>query len=145
MQKKLLVTLISSVLSSSVWALTPVIPPEQLTNSSNSNVLDDVIVTATRSEITTAEAPGSVTVITRKDIEKKGGENIVDLIRGTAGISLRGIGTGGRKAITLRGMESKHTLVLIDGKRIPGSNDSLGPIQTINTTGWQQTISNVSR
>ena len=125
MQKKILVTIISSVLSSSTWALTPVPPPENL--NENNNVLDDVIVTATRSEITTAEAPGSVTVITRKNIEKKGGENIVDLIHGTAGINLRGIGTGGRKAITLRGMESKHTLVLVDGKRIPSSNDSLGP------------------
>ena len=125
MQKKLLVTLISSTLSSFAWALTPVPPPEL--PDKNDNVLDDVIVSATRSEINTAEAPGSVTVVSRKEIEKKGGQNIVDLIRGTTGVNLRGIGTGGRKAISLRGMESKHTLVLIDGKRIPSSNDSLGP------------------
>ena len=89
--------------------------------------IDDVIVTATRSEIDTQDAPGSVTVINRKEIEQKGSDGIVDLIRGTTGISLRGIGTGGRKSISLRGMEGKHTLILVDGKRIPSSNDSLGP------------------
>ncbi|WP_299879087.1 TonB-dependent siderophore receptor [uncultured Cocleimonas sp.] len=91
------------------------------------DVLDEVIVTATRSEIDTTEAPGSVTVISRKEIEEKGGENVLDLIRGTTGVSLQGIGSGGRKTISLRGMESKHTLILVDGKRIPGTNDTIGP------------------
>ncbi len=90
-------------------------------------VLDDVIVTATRTEISSQDAPGSVTYISRKDIEKKGGENLLDILRGTQGVSLRGIGSGGRKAISLRGMGSKHTLILVDGKRIPASNDVIGP------------------
>jgi len=89
--------------------------------------LDEVIVTATRSEISTADAPGSVTVISRQDIERKSSNNIVDLIRATPGISIRGIGSGGRKSINIRGMESKHTLILIDGKRVPSSNDVIGP------------------
>ncbi len=91
------------------------------------DILDEVIFTATRSEIDTAEAPGSVTVINRKEIEQKGGESVLDLIRGTAGISMQGIGSGGRKTLSLRGLESRHTLILVDGKRIPGSNDTLGP------------------
>ena len=89
--------------------------------------LDDVIVTATRSEISTADAPGSVTVISRQDIEQKNSDNIVDLVRATPGVSIRGIGSGGRKSINIRGMESKHTLILIDGKRVPSSNDVIGP------------------
>ena len=112
MKKTLLASLI-------ITAITPVL--------ATADNLDDVIVTATRSEIDTKDAPGSVTVINRKQIEQKGGESIVDLIRGTAGINLRGIGTGGRKSISLRGMEGRHTLVLVDGKRIPSTNDSFGP------------------
>ena len=96
-------------------------------SSAEEVVLDAVFVTATLSEIDPAEAPGSVTVIDRQQIEQNGGENILDLIRGTAGISLQGIGSGGRKTLSLRGLESKHTLILVDGKRIPGSNDALGP------------------
>lgn len=116
MQKKLLAVVISSIVSTS-WAA----------SSDNSETLGEIIVTATRTEISTQEAPGSVTVINRKEIEKKGGENILDIIRGTPGINLQGIGSGGRKALSLRGMESKHTLILVDGKRIPGSNDVIGP------------------
>lgn len=112
MQKVLFISLLS-VATTAVFA--------------ENDVLNEVIVTATRSEIDTAEAPGSVTVISRKEIEQKGGENVLDLIRGTTGISLQGIGSGGRKTLSLRGLESKHTLILVDGKRIPGSNDTIGP------------------
>ena len=124
MQKKILAILISSAMGSA-WGLSPVPPKDS--NTLIDNVLSDIIVTATRSEINTAEAPGSVTVISRKEIEKKSGESVLDLIRGTTGITLQGVGTGGRKAISLRGMNSKHTLILVDGKRIPSSNDSIGP------------------
>lgn len=89
--------------------------------------LDDVIVTATRSEINTAEAPASVTIINRKEIEQKGASNVLDIIRGSVGVNLQGVGTGGRKGISLRGMSSKHTLILVDGRRIPATNDAIGP------------------
>ena len=117
MKKTLLATLIITTIS----------PVFAASNNQEEDQIDDVIVTATRSEIDTKDAPGSVTVINRKEIEQKGSDGIVDLIRGTTGISLQGIGTGGRKSISLRGMEGKHTLILIDGKRIPSSNDSIGP------------------
>ncbi|MEE9350999.1 MAG: TonB-dependent receptor [Thiotrichaceae bacterium] len=116
MKKKLLAIVISSVVSGALAESTEA-----------ADVLDEIFVTATRYEINTAEAPGSVTVINHEEIERKGGENIRDIIRGTAGVSLQGIGSGGRKALSLRGMESKHTLVLVDGKRIPASNDAIGP------------------
>ncbi len=89
--------------------------------------LDDVVVTATRSQVTMNDAPGSVTVINRKEIEQKGSSNLLDIIRATPGVTIRGVGSGGRKAINLRGLESKHILILIDGKRVPSSNDIIGP------------------
>ena len=117
MQKKLLTALILSAMGTT-WAESP---------ATDIDALDDVIVTATRSIINTSEAPGSVTVINREEIEKTGGDNLLDIIRGTPGISLQGIGTGGRKTLSFRGLESKHTLILVDGKRVPGSNDAIGP------------------
>ncbi len=91
------------------------------------DTLDEVVVTSTRSETTAREAPGAVTVINRRQIEEKGGGDVLDAIRGTPGVSLIGVGSGGRKTLSLRGLESKHTLILIDGKRLPASNDVLGP------------------
>ncbi len=89
--------------------------------------LERITVTASRSELTSKEAPSSVTVITQEDILQKGSDNILDAIRGTPGVSIQGVGTAGRKAISLRGMQSKHTLMLVDGKRISSTNDSFGP------------------
>ncbi|UJS24196.1 TonB-dependent receptor plug domain-containing protein [Thiothrix winogradskyi] len=91
------------------------------------DTLDDITVTATRTESKVKQAPSSVTVMTRKDIAQKGGENVLETLRGTPGISLQGVGSGGRKTISLRGLESKHTLLLVDGKRLPASNDVIGP------------------
>lgn len=113
MHKKLLVILIATSCSN-LWADAP-------------DTLSDITVTATRSEIMAKQAPGSVSVITRQEIAQKGGENVLETLRGTPGVSLQGIGSGGRKAISLRGMESKHTLLLLDGKRLPASNDVIGP------------------
>ena len=96
-------------------------------SANDTEKLDDIVVTATRSEISTADAPGSVTVISKEEIAQKGGNNILDIIRSTPGLNIRGIGSGGRKSVNIRGMESKHTLILIDGKRIPSSNDVIGP------------------
>lgn len=113
MQQNLLTLLIAAV-SLNAWAEAP-------------DELNDITVTATRSELKTKQAPSSTTLITRQVIAQKGAENVLDAIRGTPGVSLQGIGSGGRKAISLRGMESKHTLLLLDGKRLPASNDVIGP------------------
>lgn len=113
MKRKLQTILIAS-LCTSAWA-------------EDIRVMEPVTVTATRSEISLEDAPGSITIITQDEIKRKGGESVIDVLRGTTGISMQGIGTGGRRSISLRGMESKHTLILIDGKRVPGSNDVIGP------------------
>lgn len=112
-QKKLLVLVIATVCTS--------------VSAEEADTLADITVTATRNEIMLREAPGSVSIITRQDIAQKGAENVFDAIRDAPGVSLQGIGTGGRKTISLRGMESRHTLMLVDGKRIPASNDVIGP------------------
>lgn len=113
MQPKLLTILIAAVCTHA-WAEQP-------------DALDEITVTATRNEIKVKQAPGSVTILTRQDITQKGGENVLEILRDTPGISLQGVGSGGRKTLSLRGMDSKHTLLLVDGKRIPASNDVIGP------------------
>ena len=128
MQKKLLVILISSAFGlNATWADSADNADELNNPQKAPDDLGDIIVTATRSEIDIEDAPGSVTVINHEEIKQKGGNNILDIVRGTPGISLQGIGSGGRKALSLRGMESKHTLILVNGKRLPASNDVIGP------------------
>ncbi len=84
---------------------------------------DDIIVTATRSAIPLNEAIVPVTVITRQDIEQSLASDLAELLRFEAGVEIgRNGGPGQSTSVFLRGTESNHTLVLIDGVRInPGT------------------------
>ena len=82
-------------------------------------VTTPVIVTATRTAQTADETLAAVTVITRDDIERQQATSVVDLLRGTPGLSLNSNGGLGKAtAIFLRGTESDHVLVLIDGVKV---------------------------
>jgi vitamin B12 transporter len=84
---------------------------------------ETIIVTATRTEIPLKDAIVPVTVITREDIELSLATDLSELLRFEAGIDIgRNGGPGQSTSIFLRGSESNHTLVLIDGVRInPGT------------------------
>ncbi|HET6552899.1 MAG TPA: TonB-dependent receptor plug domain-containing protein [Dyella sp.] len=81
--------------------------------------LSSVVVTATRTAITTDEALSSVSVITRADIERLQPTSVRDLLVGLPGVSfVQAGGQGQLSSLFLRGTNSTHTLVLIDGVRI---------------------------
>jgi len=84
---------------------------------------DIIIVTATRTEIPLSDATVPVTVITREDIELSLATDLAELLRFEAGIDIgRNGGPGQSTSIFMRGTESNHTLVLIDGVRMnPGT------------------------
>ena len=88
-----------------------------------STVGDTIIVTATRTEIPLHDAIVPVTVITREDIELSLATDLAELLRFQAGIDLgRHGGPGQATSVFLRGTDSNHTLVLLDGVRInPGT------------------------
>lgn len=88
--------------------------------------LGDVVVSATLSEHDTRTAPASVTVVTREEIEARDPVDLLDAVRGEPGITLTGRSVGGRKTMALRGLEGRHVLNLIDGRRISASDDVVG-------------------
>ena len=84
---------------------------------------DPIVVTATRSAHTVDESLASVTVITREDIQRRQPQDIVDLLRTQAGIDItRSGGPGGDISLFMRGTNSNHTLILIDGVRVASLN-----------------------
>jgi outer membrane receptor for ferrienterochelin and colicins len=87
---------------------------------------DQVVVTATRRPILEIEAPAAMTVVTRREIEQRGADNVLDAIRGETGVSLQGRAIGGRQVISLRGLDSRHTLFLVDGRRVSASDSVIG-------------------
>jgi vitamin B12 transporter len=84
---------------------------------------ETIIVTATRTEIPLSDAIVPVTVITREDIELSLASDLAELLRFQAGIDIgRNGGPGQATSIFMRGSESNHTLVLVDGVRMnPGT------------------------
>lgn len=84
---------------------------------------DNIIVTATRSERLLEDVIVPVTVINREQIELAAAADVAELLRFEAGLDIgRNGGPGQATSVFLRGTESNHTLVLIDGVRInPGT------------------------
>ena len=81
--------------------------------------LDQMVVTATRTEKKIIDVPASVEVVTAKDIEKSGAVYVDDALKKMTGIYVsRTSGIANSKPqITMRGVKSaSHVLVLVDGQ-----------------------------
>ena len=78
--------------------------------------IETLTVTGTRLPISLTRLPGSVSVLTESDIKASGALQLTDLIRGLPGVSLSQSGSpGGLTELRVRGGETNHLLVLIDG------------------------------
>ncbi len=77
---------------------------------------DNVVLSATRTELPTSEVGSSVTVLTESEIRQSGRANVAQLLREVVGTDVvRQGGPGGVTSIFLRGTNSQHTKVLLDG------------------------------
>nr|WP_231118245.1 TonB-dependent vitamin B12 receptor [Lysobacter silvisoli] len=94
--------------------------------------LDQVVVTATRTAQTQDATLASVTVIDREDIERLQPGNLPDLLRGTLGLSIVNNGGPGKStSLFLRGTESDHVLVLVDGIKLGSATSGGASLQDI--------------
>ncbi|HEX5756430.1 MAG TPA: TonB-dependent receptor [Arenimonas sp.] len=95
-------------------------------HADDAKTLDTITVTAHRIAISIDEALASVTVLTREDIEASQAPDLVDLLGRQAGIDIsRNGGPGQASTVFLRGSNSNHTLVLIDGLRVNSAGQGL--------------------
>lgn len=79
--------------------------------------LEPTVVTATSTVRQLNDAPASVTVITHDELTLRPVQDLEDALRGTPGLQFTGIGMT-RRGVSIRGMGSEHTLVLVNGQRI---------------------------
>lgn len=92
--------------------------------------LNPVVVTATRMPETAEQTLASVTVIERDEIERRQSRTMTEVLRGLPGVAISQSGGPGQPtSVFLRGTESDHTLVLIDGVKVGSA--------TLGTTPWQ--------
>jgi len=82
--------------------------------------LDEVVVTATKTELTQKENPRSVEVITKEDIQNTGA--IRDALRTATNIDIVSVNHGGGENISIRGGDTDGVLILVNGRRVAGEN-----------------------
>lgn len=78
-----------------------------------------IAITATRVATPVNQLAAEVTVIDRLTIERNEGRTLVELLAQQAGLQFAGNGGLGKTAsLFIRGLESRHTLLLVDGIRV---------------------------
>ncbi|NWL75964.1 TonB-dependent vitamin B12 receptor [Pseudomonas taiwanensis] len=81
--------------------------------------LDEQVVTATRSERPVRASLAASTVIDREEIERSQARSVPELLQKVPGVTLSNNGGPGKNTtVFLRGSESDHVLVLIDGIKV---------------------------
>ena len=99
--------------------------------------VDKVEVTGSNIKRVDSETPSPIQIITREDIQKSGSNSVAELLRdipSVAGGSLNDFNAGngfarGTQSVSLRGLGSVATLVLINGRRVeaaPVADPNLG-------------------
>lgn len=90
-----------------------------LAETGDSHELGQVTVTASGHAQQLEDAPASISVITREQIEQRYYQDATDALRDIPGVIITGGGPGDRgNDIVIRGMPSQYTLILVDGKPV---------------------------
>lgn len=112
-----------------------------MTVQAEKQILDTITVTATGIPTEVQNFGGSVTVLTEADIQRLQQPTVADLLRTVPGVDVtRSGGVGKSTSVFIRGAESDHTLVLIDGVEV---NDPADPAGRFDFSTLQ--VSNIER
>src|SRR5690348_12274613 len=86
-----------------------------------------IVITASRAPESEAQAPASVTIIDKDEIERLDEPLVASLLRLTPSAAVTSIGPAGSLTeVRIRGAEANHTLLFVDGIKIndPASGDA---------------------
>jgi outer membrane receptor for ferrienterochelin and colicins len=97
--------------------------------------MDRIVVTASGFEQKIVEAPASISVVDAEELAKRPYMNLLDALRDMEGIdvALEAPDKNGAGTVSMRGMPSEYTLVLIDGRR----QSNVGSLYPNNFGGGQ--------
>ncbi len=80
--------------------------------------IDDVVVTASRTEQKLADSPVATELISREDLAQSGAEDVAQYLQKHPGIHIVPSTFGTR--IQMQGLDSKYIVVLVDGEKVVG-------------------------
>lgn len=86
--------------------------------AAEATTLDQIVVTASGFEQVIREAPASISIVTREELESKSFHGLAEALVDVEGIDVGdAVDKTGAPSISIRGMPSDYTLILIDGRR----------------------------
>ena len=102
-------------------------------SAQDSSSIDELIVSATKSELSADQVVAPVVVIDQLDIELSGVNGIAELLSSVAGINISTNGGPGQlTSIFVQGSNSNQVLILVDGIAINDSATGIASIQNIH-------------
>lgn len=92
-------------------------------NEASTETDEQMVVTATRTETSLKQAPASMSVITAEDIENNPGITLADIVADSTSVESDFDSTrAGRQMISIRGMDSDYTLIMVNGRRLSSAS-----------------------
>ncbi len=76
---------------------------------------ETMIVTASGYAQALRDAPASITIISKEQLQKKPVRDLADAVKGVEGVSV--VGSANKQDISIRGLPGEYTLILVDGRR----------------------------
>jgi len=83
--------------------------------NSAATTLSEIVVSASGFEQSVQDAPASITVVPREELAKRAYPDVTEALKDIPGVVITGGGSG--SDISIRGMSSSYTMILIDGVR----------------------------
>lgn len=119
----------------------------QDTNGNSEKILDEIVVTATRTENKVSNVPLPVQIISASDIQRSGSEKLIDVLQmqtglviatNPLGVSLQGYPNPFGTGIQMQGMDPGYTLIMIDGEPLSGRNGGVLNLDRIAVNNIQR-------
>lgn len=113
-------SIIAISLSTALGETSTVTNPTTASKSPETEVLPEVVVTATRTPKSINQTASSVSVISQEKIQSQQYRTITEALRSVPGLQIAQSGTPTQStSFLIRGTESRHNRILIDGRPLP--------------------------
>ncbi|WP_445375011.1 ligand-gated channel protein [Photorhabdus tasmaniensis] len=129
-KRKIALGVIAAISSGSVFAA----------SSSNDTI---VVTTASGFQQKIEDAPASISVVSREQLETKAYRDVTDALKDVPGVVVTGGGSS--SDISIRGMASKYTMMLVDGKRVDTRNTRPNSDGSGIEQGWLPPLAAIER
>ncbi|MDE1478057.1 ligand-gated channel protein [Xenorhabdus bovienii] len=102
-----------------------------------------VVTTAAGFQQKIEDAPASISVVSREQLETKSYRDVTDALKDVPGVVVTGGGSS--SDISIRGMASKYTMILIDGKRVDTRSTRPNSDGSGIEQGWLPPLASIER